>query len=304
MPARLDIPAKFIGDRGLVERCVVTLAGARALMLVGEPGTAKSMLSELLSAAICGSSELTVQGSAGTTEDQLRYGWNYALLLAEGPSARALVPSPVLQAMRGGRIARIEEVTRCLPEVQDALVPMLSERRLAIPELGEYSVAAAPLVQCDRHREPPGQRGLGDVGGTQTSIQFRVHFPDHLPGGGDRAGPDPVAWSCRWEPGWSTAPSYPPPASSDLPVCSRCWCRRLRRRCCSGKAASLPWAGSAKCAGGGVDKHPRTAGEPAAGHRTAHRGADPAALAGKDRHTGHPGRPDRRCAARVSGHPT
>lgn len=142
LPQRMDITPKFIGDKALIERCVVTLAGSRALMLVGEPGTAKSMLSELLSAAICGTSELTVQGSAGTTEDQLRYGWNYAMLLAHGPSEQALVPSPVLQAMTTGKVARIEEITRCQPEVQDALVPVLSERRMAIPELGEHSVPA------------------------------------------------------------------------------------------------------------------------------------------------------------------
>jgi len=131
----MRIGAKFIGDRGLIERCVVTLAGERGLMLVGEPGTAKSMLSELLSASISGISSLTVQGTAGTTEDHLRYGWNYALLLAKGPSPDALVPSPVLQAMRRGSVVRVEEVTRCLPEVQDALVSILSERRIAVPEL-------------------------------------------------------------------------------------------------------------------------------------------------------------------------
>src|SRR2546421_6758170 len=129
------IEAKFVGDRSLVERCVVTLAGERGLLLVGEPGTAKSMLSELLAAAVCGTSELVVQGTAGTTEDQLRYGWNYALLLAHGPSPEALVPSPVLTAMRTGAVARIEEITRCLPEVQDALVSILSDRRIAVPEL-------------------------------------------------------------------------------------------------------------------------------------------------------------------------
>ena len=148
VPSALRIGPKFIGDRGLVERCVVTLAGDRGLLLVGEPGTAKSMLSELLGAAVSGISSLTVQGTAGTTEDQLRYGWNYALLLAKGPSQEALVPSPVLQAMRRGSLVRIEEVTRCLPEVQDALVSILSERRLAIPELagetGDATEYAAP----------------------------------------------------------------------------------------------------------------------------------------------------------------
>jgi MoxR-like ATPase len=137
------IAEKFVGDRALVERAVVTLAGDRGLLLVGEPGTAKSMLSELLAAAICGTSALTVQGTAGTTEDQLRYGWNYALLLAKGPSPEALVPSPILGAMRRGGIARIEEVTRCLPEVQDALVSILSDRRLAVPELDGHVEFAA-----------------------------------------------------------------------------------------------------------------------------------------------------------------
>ncbi|MFD1935656.1 AAA family ATPase [Nonomuraea mangrovi] len=146
-PARMKIAAKFIGERALVERCVVTLAGERGLLLVGEPGTAKSMLSELLAAAVCGTSALTVQGTAGTTEDAFRYGWNYALLLAQGPSRGALVDSPVLTAMRSGRVARIEEITRCLPEVQDALVSILSDRRVSVPELAgtaDAQVAAAP----------------------------------------------------------------------------------------------------------------------------------------------------------------
>lgn len=141
---KLQITQKYVGDRALVERCVVTLAGSRGLMLVGEPGTAKSMLSELLSAAVCGTSELTVQGTAGTTEDHLRYGWNYAMLLAKGPSEEALVPSPVMRAMRAGQVARIEEITRCLPEVQDSMVSLLSERRIAVPELGDRAVAARP----------------------------------------------------------------------------------------------------------------------------------------------------------------
>ncbi len=146
MPRSMPIEPKFVGARALVERCVVTLAGERGLLLVGQPGTAKSMLGELLAAAISGSSALTVQGTAGANEDHLRYGWNYAMLLDRGPRPEALVPSPVLTAMRTGRLVRIEEITRCLPEVQDALISVLSERRMMIPELGgeDGSVFAAP----------------------------------------------------------------------------------------------------------------------------------------------------------------
>ena len=130
------ITPKYIGDRATIEVAVATLASDRALLLAGEPGTAKSWLSEHLTAAISGTSALIVQGTAGTSEEHLKYGWNYALLLAEGPTEKALVPSPILRAMREGKIARLEEITRTGPEVQDALISILSEKQVAIPELG------------------------------------------------------------------------------------------------------------------------------------------------------------------------
>jgi MoxR-like ATPase len=131
------ISQKFYGDDTLVDRAIVTLAGNRGLMLVGEPGTAKSMLSELLSAAISGNSKNTIQGTAGTTEDQIKYSWNYALLLSQGASLQALVASPLLIAMRAGKLVRFEEITRCPPEIQDALVSILSDKVLHISELGD-----------------------------------------------------------------------------------------------------------------------------------------------------------------------
>jgi MoxR-like ATPase len=119
----------------MVERAIVSLSSNRGLMFVGEPGTAKSMLSELLAAAVSGSSINAIQGTAGTTEDHIKYSWNYALLLAEGPSLRALVPSPLYVAMKEGTLLRFEEITRCPPEIQDTLVSILSEKVMIIPEL-------------------------------------------------------------------------------------------------------------------------------------------------------------------------
>lgn len=133
----LGIEPKFVGDPALVERAMVSLATQRGLLLIGEPGTAKSMLSELLAAAISGDSSLTIQGGAATGEEQIKYGWNYALLINEGPSPRALVPGPVHAGMTGGKLVRFEEITRCPSEVQDALLSVLSDRLLAVPELGE-----------------------------------------------------------------------------------------------------------------------------------------------------------------------
>lgn len=131
----LDISPKYYGDGRLIEIAIATLATDRALLLYGVPGTAKSWVSEHLAAAICGDSTRLVQGTAGTDESALRYGWNYARLIAEGPSEQALTPSPVMQAMRDGAIARIEELTRVPSEVQDALITVLSEKSLPIPEL-------------------------------------------------------------------------------------------------------------------------------------------------------------------------
>ncbi|MBI3925633.1 MAG: AAA family ATPase [Armatimonadetes bacterium] len=131
------ISRKFYGDDVLVERAVIGLAGNRGLLLVGEPGTAKTMLSELLTSAISATSTNTIQGTAGTTEDQIKYSWNYALLLAEGPTPRALVPAPLYVGMQQGLLVRFEEITRCPPEVQDALVSVLSDKVLVIPELAD-----------------------------------------------------------------------------------------------------------------------------------------------------------------------
>ncbi len=129
------ISRKFYGDDALIDRCIVTLLGNRGLLLVGEPGTAKSMLSELLAAAVSGVSTYTIQGTAGTTEDQIKYSWNYAMLLAEGPKPAALVPSPLYTAMKCGSIVRFEEITRCQPEIQDCLISIMSDKVLHIPEL-------------------------------------------------------------------------------------------------------------------------------------------------------------------------
>ncbi|MBK8555760.1 MAG: AAA family ATPase [Lewinellaceae bacterium] len=132
---KTTIEPKYIGNRRLMEIAVATLATDRALLLSGVPGTAKTWVGEHLAAAISADSTLLVQGTAGLSEEALRYGWNYARLLAEGPSENAMVPSPVMTAMRTGKIVRIEELTRIPADVQDALITLLSEKSLPIPEL-------------------------------------------------------------------------------------------------------------------------------------------------------------------------
>ena len=155
------ITPKYVGAQRLVEVAVATLATDRALLLLGAPGTAKTWLSEHLAAAISGDSTLLVQGTAGTSEEAVRYGWNYARLIAEGPTPAALVASPVMTAMRDGKVVRVEELTRMPAEVQDALITVLSEKTLPVPELG-IEVQAVPgftLVATANDRD----RGINEM---------------------------------------------------------------------------------------------------------------------------------------------
>jgi MoxR-like ATPase len=173
------ITPKYYGDDALIDRCIVTLAGNRGLMLVGEPGTAKSMLSELLAAAIAQDSTNTIQGTAGTTEDQIKYSWNYALLLSAGPSPQALVPSPLYTALQTGKLARFEEITRCPPEIQDALVSILSDKVLHIPELSnEHGIIFAQrgfnIIATANTRD----RGVHDM---SSALKRRFNFETVLP---------------------------------------------------------------------------------------------------------------------------
>ena len=168
---KIGIPRKFYGNDALVERCIITLAGSRGLMLVGEPGTAKTMLSELLSAACCGVSTNTVQGTAGTTEDMIKYSWNYALLLSKGPCREALVSSPLLTGMEKGIFARFEEITRTPAEIQDSLISVMSDQILNIPELGDEG-----LVQAKRGFNIIGTANTRDKGVNEMSGALKRRF--------------------------------------------------------------------------------------------------------------------------------
>ena len=172
-------PPKFVGARAFLERCIVALATNRGLMLIGEPGTAKSYLSELLAAAVSGDSTLMVQGSAGTTEDNIKYSWNYALLLAEGPTPRALIPAPLYRGLSEGKLVRFEEITRCPLEIQDTLLSILSDRVMAIPEREDegrtlYARAGFNVIATANTRD----RGVNEM---SAALKRRFNFETVAP---------------------------------------------------------------------------------------------------------------------------
>ncbi|MBT1707138.1 MoxR family ATPase [Fulvivirgaceae bacterium PWU5] len=158
-----EVSPKYIGNRRLIEIAVATLTTDRALLLYGLPGTAKSWVSEHLAAAISGDSTMIIQGTAGTSEESVRYGWNYARLLAEGPSEKALVETPVMKGMKAGKIVRLEELTRIGSDVQDTLITILSEKTLPVPELSTevQAVKGFNLIATANNRD----KGVNELSG-------------------------------------------------------------------------------------------------------------------------------------------
>ncbi|AQZ65439.1 MOXR-LIKE ATPASE [[Actinomadura] parvosata subsp. kistnae] len=168
-----EIPQKWFGDRSFVERAIVTLASDRGLLLIGDPGTGKSWLAELLAAAICRNSTLVVQGTAGTTEDHIKYSWNVSMVIAKGQSRESMIPSPIMTAMERGVIGRFEELTRSTSDVQDALISILSEKYVSIPELDDDNIVFAQpgfsIIATANSRD----RGVNDL---SSALKRRFNF--------------------------------------------------------------------------------------------------------------------------------
>src|ERR1700761_205424 len=76
----------------------------------------------------------------------------------------ALVASPVMTAMRDGKVVRIEELTRMPAEVQDALITVLSEKTLPVPELGTeiQAIPGFTVIATANDRD----RGVNDMSST------------------------------------------------------------------------------------------------------------------------------------------
>ena len=122
---------------------MATLATDRALLLLGLPGTAKSWVSEHLAAAVSGDSTLLVQGTPARPRSRSATAGTTPACSPRVRPRRRWWPRRCMVAMERGSLARVEELTRIPSDVQDALITVLSEKVLPVPELGR-EVAARP----------------------------------------------------------------------------------------------------------------------------------------------------------------
>ena len=97
------------------------------------------------------------------------------------------MPSPVLRAMGDGKIARVEELTRIPSDVQDALITILSEKALPIPELDDevQAVQGFNVIATANDRD----RGVNELSSAMRRRFNTVVLPaagHRRRGGGDR----------------------------------------------------------------------------------------------------------------------
>ena len=96
-------------DQEKLERSSRVIEEERRVLEMIAKGYSLREVLNALTAAISGDSLVLVQGTAGTTEDHIKYSWNIARVIAEGPTPQNLIPSPTMIAMKGGKLLRFEE---------------------------------------------------------------------------------------------------------------------------------------------------------------------------------------------------
>ena len=177
-----DIAQKWFGDRSFVERSIVTLASDRGLLPDRRPRHRQELARR---AARGGHLPRLDPGRAG----HRRHHRGPHQVLVErvhgdrpGTVPRRDDPSPIMTAMDQGVIGRFEELTRATSDVQDALISILSEKYVSIPN-STTTTSSSPSPASRSSRPPTAATGRQrPVLGPQAAVQLRAH-----PGGDQQA---------------------------------------------------------------------------------------------------------------------
>jgi len=128
----------IVGRARELELALAVLGSGRHLLLEGPVGVGKTTVA----LAVCDHLErktIRIDGDERYTESKLTGWFDPPLVLKSGYGEGSFFPGPLVQAMREGAVLFINELNRMPESVQNVLLPVLDERFLILPRIGEVS---------------------------------------------------------------------------------------------------------------------------------------------------------------------
>ncbi|WP_172650808.1 AAA family ATPase [Rhodococcus opacus] len=132
------VAARVVGRSHELELLIAALSAGRDIVLEGPPGTSKSTLLRAI-AGEWGVPMFLVEGNAELSPSVMIGHHSPSEVLSSGYSDASFVPGPLVEAMTQGGIIYVEEFNRAPEDTVNALLAAMSERRVVVPRVGEFT---------------------------------------------------------------------------------------------------------------------------------------------------------------------
>lgn len=134
------VAARVVGRSRELELLIAALSAGRDIVLEGPPGTSKSTLLRAIAGGEWGGVPMfLVEGNAELSPSVMIGHHSPSEVLSSGYSDASFVPGPLVEAMTQGGILYVEEFNRAPEDTVNALLAAMSERRVVVPRVGEFT---------------------------------------------------------------------------------------------------------------------------------------------------------------------